>query len=175
MARIFTALALSLVLSATAHAANVGAKYGARNPRVCATRTAPAKGPIAAAQARQYFVCDNESETPSAVEGSTLHLVTDVNIQVGAGRPFMMGDDNTDTNVDEGIDPHYTVYPIRGGFVDWPCKPVGEFAPAGKNCSRTPMLHASGICFMSSFHEWHCNMFDINGTADDNLPPPKGG
>src|SRR5690348_10104578 len=55
--RIAAALAFTLAVSATAQAANVGAKYGARNPRTCATRTAPASGPISAAQARAYFIC----------------------------------------------------------------------------------------------------------------------
>lgn len=175
MIRITAALALTLALSATAQAANVGAKYGARNPRTCAMRTAPAQGPINAAQAKQYFICDNENETASSVGGSTLHLTTGVSVQVGAGRPFMMGTDDTGDNVTAGIDPHFTVYPIRGSFQNWTCKPISEFAPAGQNCSLMPMPHATGTCFMSSFREWHCNMTDFNASMQNNLPPPKGG
>jgi len=109
------------------------------------------------------------------VAGSTLFLVANVSVQVGAGRPFMMGTDDTGDNTDEGIDPHFTVYPIRGSFENWSCKPIGDTWLAGKNCSRIPMPHATGICFMSSFREWHCNMTDFNVSAQNNLPPPKGG
>jgi len=171
MAAVLTAAFLSTTSQA---AQNIGAKYGARNPHTCASRTAPAKGAISAAQAKLYFVCDNEGETPSSVGGSTLHLMTGVSVQVGAGRPFMMGSDDTGDNVTAGIDPHFTVYPIRGSFMNWSCKPISEFAPAGKNCSRIAMPHATGICFMSSFREWHCNMTDFNSSMQDNLPPPKG-
>jgi hypothetical protein len=167
-------IAAALLATSGAQAQHIGAKYQSRDPHSCASRTAPAKGPISAAQAKQYFVCDAEGESASSVSDSTLHLVTGVSVQVGAGRPFLMGTDDTGDNTDEGIDPHYTVYPIRGSFVDWSCKPVGEFNPAGRNCMRQAMPRATGICFMSSFREWHCNMQDITQPSQNYQPPPKG-
>src|ERR1051326_1322774 len=77
---------------------HIGAKYQSRDPHTCASRGAPAKGPISVAQAKQYFICDAEGESRSAVSDSTLHLVTGVSVQVGAGRPFMMGTDDTGDN-----------------------------------------------------------------------------
>ncbi len=163
-----------LAFAPSVQAQHVGAKYQSRDPHTCASRAAPAKGAISAAQAKQYFICDSEGESASSVSASTLHLVTGVSVQVGAGRPFMMGTDDTGDNTSDGIDPHYTVYPIRGSFIDWACKPVNEFNPAGKNCLRQAMPHATGICFMSSFKEWHCHMQDISQPSQNNQPPPKG-
>lgn len=168
-------LLLACVLAASgAQAQHVGAKYQSRDPHTCASRSAPAKGAISAAQAKQYFLCDAEVETASSVGSSTLHLETGVSVQVGAGRPFMMGTDDTGDNTSEGIDPHFTVYPIRGSFVEYACSPVDEYNPAGHNCTRQAMPHATGICFMSSFKEWHCHMQDISQAAEDKVPPPKG-
>lgn len=172
----FGILFTAAVFAASGAAAqqHVGAKYQSRDPHTCASRTAPASGPISAAQAKQYFICDAEIETRSSVDSSTLNLVTGVSVQVGAGRPFLMGSDDTGDNVADGIDPHFTVYPIRGSFTEWSCKPIAEAFPAGQNCSRQPMPHATGICFMSSFKEWHCHMQDLSQPAVDKVPPPKG-
>src|SRR5690242_729538 len=93
--------ATAVACTTSSEAAGVGANYASRDPHICASRTAPAKGPINAAQAKQYFQCDSEMLTERS-SGQVLTLVTGVSIQVGAGRPFMMGSDDTGDNVDEG-------------------------------------------------------------------------
>ena len=104
----------------------------------------------------------------------TLTLVTGVTVQVGAGRPFMMNSDDTGNNVDDGIDPHYTVYPIRGSFIHHTCYTLTSFdSGVGRNCLQQAMPHATGICFMSSFREWHCHMQDISQPMIDHQPAPK--
>lgn len=173
---IFAALAAAgaiVCATSSSEAAGVGAKYDSREPHTCVSRTTPAKGPINAAQAKQYLQCDTETLTQRS-SGQVLTLVTGLSVQVGAGRPFMMGSDDTGDNVDEGIDPHFTVYPIRGSFTEWTCYPLDAFGSGpGRNCTKQPMPHATGICFMSSFKEWHCNMQDISQPATNNLAAPK--
>lgn len=167
-------MAASLSLSPVAYAQGVGVKYGSRNPHNCASRNAPQKGAISPAQAKQYFQCDSEKEEASYSGDYKLSLVTDVSVQVGSARPFMMGSDDTGNNVRDGIDPHFPVYPIRGSFVSWSCSTLSAFnSGPGKNCIRQAMPHATGICFMSSFHEWHCHMQDISQPMESYKPAPK--
>jgi hypothetical protein len=172
-----TVFAVAFGIAAIAAAApamqHIGTKYGSRDPHTCTSRAAPAHGAISPALAKQYFTCDAEMESATS-GGHTLHLVTGVSVQVGAPRPFLMGSDDTGDNVDRGIDPHYAVYPIRGSFVDWACSEISEFAPAGKNCMRQPMPKATGICFMSSFKEWHCSMVDLSQSGQNGVAPPHG-
>ncbi len=171
------ALAAALAFACTAsssQAAGIGASYGSREPHTCVSRTAPKGGPINAAQARQYFQCDAEMLTARS-NGQALTLVTGVSVQVGAGRPFTMGADDTGDNVDDGIDPRFTVYPIRGSFTEWTCDRLDAFGSgAGRNCSKIAMPHAAGICFMSNTREWHCRMTDFNaGSPVQSQPAPK--
>ncbi len=171
---VFSTAAAALLLPLAAQAQGIGAKYGARNPHDCATRAAPQKGAISPAQAKQYFQCDSEKEIRSA-SGGWLALVTDINVQVGSSRPFMMGTDDTGDNTTDGIDPHFPVYPIRGSFINWSCYPLSSYVvERGKNCTRDAMPHATGLCFMSSFHEWHCHMTDFSPTSQRNQAPPQG-
>jgi hypothetical protein len=168
------AVAADFLLSMTAQAQAVGTKYASRNPHTCASRSAPQSGAISVAQAKQYFQCDNEKEGASYSGTSRLSLVTDVSLQVGGGRAFMLGSDATGDNANDGIDPHFTVYPIRGSFVNWSCSPLSSYGvEPGKNCIRQAMPHATGICFMSSFHEWHCHMQDISQPMQSNQPAPR--
>jgi len=171
----YTALAAAFAFVCVAsplNAAGVGAKYASREPHICASRKAPASGPINAAQAKQYFQCDAEMLTTRS-DGQALTLVTGVSVQVGAGRPFMMGTDDTGDNADDGIDPQFTVYPIRGSFTEWTCFEPGASGP-GHNCSKIMMPHAKGICFMSNSREWHCRMTDFSPESPVNdQPAPK--
>lgn len=179
MIRMICGAALAAVIAfvgatSIAQATGVGAKYASREPHTCASRTAPASGPITAAQAKQYFQCDTEKLATSSGDDMTLTLVTGLNVQVGAGRPFMMNSDNTGNNVDDGIDPHFTVYPIRGSFTHYTCHTLTAFnSGVGRNCLKQEMPHATGICFMSSFKEWHCHMQDISQPMTNHQPAPR--
>jgi hypothetical protein len=114
---------------------------------------------INAARAKQYFQCDSEKLATGVGADMTLTLVTGVTVQVGAGWPFMMSNDNTGDDVDDGIYPRFTVYPIRGSFTHYTCDTTTAFN--------------SGICFMSSFKEWHCHMQGISQPMSDHQPAPK--
>jgi hypothetical protein len=158
--------------TSSSQAGGVGASYGSREPHTCASRKAPASGAINAAQAKQYFQCDAEMVTTRS-DGPALTLVTGVSVQVSAGRPFMMGYDDTGDNMDDGIDPQFAVYPIRGSFTEWTCYQP-DASSSGHNCGKIVMPHAKGICFMSNSREWHCRMTDFSPEPPVNdQPAPK--
>jgi len=112
--------------------------------------------------------------------GNTLHLVDNVKVQVGSGRPF-----KARTDVNSEIDPSQPVYPIRGSYVRYACDvphlwPATNTSPAqntaGKNCRLTDQPHASGSCFRTTFGDWHCFMKDYDNTTTvlkTEIGPPR--
>jgi hypothetical protein len=165
-------VAVALIPAAAQAQRGVGAKFGARDPRTCATLKDPARGAITADQAKRYFICESELVARAAGGGDLLYLVSDVNIEVGKGRPFLES-----TDAWPNIDPAETVYPIRGSYVVWQCVPLGAInGEPGQNCSRSAEPHATGICYKDTFRDWHCEKFmDINTVGDGmkRYPPPK--
>ncbi len=96
---------LALAIAAIAQTGSA-AKFGARDPRTCASLKEPQKGAPTGEQMRKVFICQEEGVTRS----ETLHLVTNVTIQVGKARPFSM---QTDAWPDS--DPSQPIYPVQGG------------------------------------------------------------
>ncbi len=86
-------------------------KFGARAPRTCTDKSAPASGPITAGWARKYFICKAESYS-----GSTLYLVENVKVQVGGGVPY-----TPNLGAFHEIDVTVPLYPIRGSLVSYTC------------------------------------------------------
>ena len=171
------ALLILVVLTAGVHSLqaqpqDIGKKFGARDPRTCSSR----KATLSAAQARLYFICDTETVAdPAAESGGTLILLSDVKVELGSGRPFNMQSDSFGWATTNAIDPSQTVYPIRGSFNAWRCVKLGYFGgEAGKNCTKTPAPEAKGICFKSSFGDWHCIMSGAQSTGVERYPPPTG-
>ena len=115
---------------------SLGAKYGTREPKACATRTAPAKGALSADQARQYFICDAEHESTSH-----LFLVTNVKVQVApashpASRSILGGD----------LDPSQPIWDIRGSFTQYQCSQAATWDNAYSrthNCTMNDMPTAT--------------------------------
>ena len=89
--------------AAAARTAGPGAKYGARDPRTCSSRKAPASGSLSADQAKQYFICLSEGEGDDL-----LYVVSQVRVEVAKGRKF-----NHDTDGLLDGDATQTVYPYR--------------------------------------------------------------
>jgi hypothetical protein len=114
--------------------------YGARGPATCASRKEPARGAPSVEQAVKYFICDNESLVES-VDHYELHLVSDVRLEVGKGRPFDMFKDNQPADEDLNPSPRY---PIKGSFVAWTCGPVNSSQP-DKNCMKYVVQEATGL------------------------------
>jgi hypothetical protein len=152
--------------------AGAGAKFGARDPRTCASMKTPARGAPTGDQLKQIFICESENVSSSIASGELLHLVTDVNIEVAKGRPFQM---RTDAWPD--IDPSQLVYPIRGSYVMWQCVALGRInGERGKNCTKADQPHASGVCYKDTFGDWHCKFMDGNAgnPGMQRYPPPTG-
>ncbi|HZR01982.1 MAG TPA: hypothetical protein VFA81_02265 [Burkholderiales bacterium] len=182
MQKAFVALVLGLTLTSGATFAQkgAGAQFGARDPRTCASIKEPQKGAPTGEQMRKVFICQEEGVTNGS-GGQTLHLLTDVTMQVGKARPFMM---STDAWPDS--DPSKPVYPVRGGYNEWSCGVIGYMAyQKGHNCWKVEQPHASGICYNNSFGDWVCKFLDGNaktvtacpgngGATECMLPPPAG-
>jgi hypothetical protein len=155
------ALTLSAGLTLTDAQQGLGKPFGARDPRTCPSR----KDGLSVAQAKQYVICDYEKVLQPNTSTALLYLATDVTVQVGKGRPFNMRADSFGFATTNGIDPSETVYPIQGSFTGWYCSPLHLASDTGKNCSKVPQPAAKGICFKSSFSEWHCIMTDYAQSA----------
>ena len=158
-----------------------GAKFGARDPRTCASRKDPVKGAPSADQLKRYFICDAEGVNYAWGPGA-LTLVTDVTVEVGKGRPFNMALDSF-----PGIDPTQTIYPIRGKYTFWSCGELGKDGnEPGHSClNKNQHDNAEGICYRDSFADWHCKFLGktqtftnacpgTGGATACRIPPPTG-
>ena len=151
----------------------LGAKYGTREPKSCAARTAPAKGAPSPEQARQYFICDAEHEF-----GSSLFLVANVKVQVA---PVAHPPNQTIREINASdLDPSQPVWDIRGSLTQYQCSQTASWDnPYARthNCTVEDHPTATGYCFKNTFAEWHCVMSDIQHTGTNtqrNMLPPDG-
>ncbi len=164
-------LTLAAALPALAQP-GIGAKFGSRDPQTCASQKEPARGAPTGAQLREYFICDSERVTGSASSSRLLYLVTGVNVEVAKGRPFNMATDSW-----SDIDTSQMVYPVRGAYTQWQCVELGKInGDRGKNCTKWEYPHASGVCYKSTFGDWHCKLYDKDspGPGMERYPPPAG-
>src|ERR1019366_1712559 len=147
-----------------------GAKFGARDPRTCASRKNPVKGAPTADQLKQYFICDYEQVSYAWGPGA-LTLVADVTVEVGKGRPFNIVLDSF-----SGIDPAQTVYPIRGRYTLWNCGELGKDGnEPGHSCqNKIQNDNAVGICYQDSFGDWHCKFLGKTLTFTNACPGTGG-
>jgi len=153
------AAALLIGLPAAAQT-GVGAPFGARDPKTCASTAAPAHGAPSAEQARLYVMCGFEHAKGSGSLGE-LYLTDAVTVQVGKGRPFEYGDGQGD------IDVKAAVIPIRGAMTYYRCYPISSGHPNGQSCKKTEWPKAEGECYRTSFGDWRCYMTDtVSAKAD---------
>jgi hypothetical protein len=147
--------------------AGEGAKFAARDPRTCPDHIAPKRGAITPELAARYVTCEEEHAS-----ASTLYLVDSMKVQIGAGRKFQLLTDSYDE-----IDSGKPVYPIRGSYVRYSCSvPREMFGTVGKNCTLYDQPHASGVCYKTTFGDWHCSMKDLDHTLTTlrtAIPPPR--
>ncbi|MGI8788151.1 MAG: hypothetical protein ACR2HG_10360 [Pyrinomonadaceae bacterium] len=147
-------------------AQNVGAPYGAREPRTCADKTSPKTGALSGAKAVDYVVCAKEEETGL----NYLWLVEDVKVEVGKGRPYNPSADFGDP----GIDVKSLIYPIRGSYKSYQCMRLySDKTNTNRNCNYIDNPNAQGSCYRREFGEWKCTFTDYNSkTIAENVPPP---
>ena len=145
----------------------VGAKYGARDPRICTDVKNPKSGAIDADQATKYVICNQEG-----VLSDQLYLIENVKVTVGGSRPYNSFSDSYATSIDTTA----PVYPIHGSFDRYQCDKVSTVMEnTGKNCNFYRYSKAEGKCFKTTFGDWYCNMQDLsNPNAQTALPPPGG-
>ncbi len=130
-------IVVGIALSSVAFAqAQRGAKFGARDPRTCASIKEPQKGAPTGDQMTKVFICQEEGVTASVGGSETLHLLTNVNMQVGRGRPFSM---QTDAWPDS--DPSQPIYPVQGGYILWNCGVIGYAAIRRATTAQRPSSH----------------------------------
>jgi hypothetical protein len=150
----------------------VGAKFGTREPKTCASRTAPAKGAPSPDQARQYVICDTEH-----VLGTGLFLVTNVKVQVA---PASHSPTPSFVSMQADIDPSQPVWDIRGSLTQYQCtqtSPDQNAYARTHNCSVNDLPAATGYCYKNTFRDWHCVMGDPqNATLNtrEHVLPPEG-
>lgn len=147
--------------------AGVGAKYGARDPLTCSTKTAPQQGAISAELATQYFICQFEKVNGAGI----LFLAANVHLQVGK----TVGRARDVIMFPKDADPDSPVYPIRGSFDEYLCSVVDNSYPpdaSGHNCALWHETKATGQCYRTGFGDWSCMMVGSGSQQIDGQPPP---
>jgi len=164
---------------ANAAAAGEGEKYATRDPRTCASKTEPKAGAPSAEQAKAYLICGSAAHLGEGVDSfHLLVLMENVQVQVGAGRPFQ-GGGNSDVNMHD-VDVKYQIYPIRGSFDMYQCANVAPGDPwqsvrdPKKNCNLYHETKAIGSCYKTTFGDWDCTMVDPTASiAASNIAGPQ--
>jgi hypothetical protein len=152
---------------------STGAKYGTREPRTCADRTAPAHGAPSAAQATQYAICELEQGNGK----DPLSLVTNMKVQVASVShpPNLMTQELTAGN----IAPGEPIWDIRGSFTSYRCFALSSLIASNDfarthNCWVNEQTAATGYCWKNTFGEWRCGMIGSNINWKTNTLPPAG-
>ncbi len=128
----------------------VGARYGARDPSTCKSRTAPPT----AGNVRQYVHCGMEGVDA----GGNLVLLTNVTVQMASPRAFLYQQDSGK----DKIDVRAPVIDIRGGYKSYQCgKPVlsvamGVVTTTPGTCNSYDQPVAQGACYKDTFGDWNC-------------------
>lgn len=170
----FTAAMIFVVSGALtpAHAEAAGGKqYDTRDPFSCASTKAPAKGAPSPAQVSDYVRCNAISG--EKIAGGYISLFENAKFEIGKGKPFSSWDNGGDIAIDNSE----PVYPIRGSFDLYSCRPPGSMGyPAGRNCHLRKATAFTGNCFKTTFGDWSCQG---NTTGDglagvqEEIAPPK--
>jgi hypothetical protein len=151
----------------------VGAKYGARDPRTCASRTAPTHGAPSVAQATLYTICEME-------RGDGIHpldLITGLKLQVA---PVSHPANQVIREITASdLDPREPVWDIRGSYTAYRCFPLSSLTAGNAfarthNCWVTEQPAATGYCYKNTFGDWHCGLLGHSTDTKPNMLPPAG-
>ena len=144
-----------------------------RTNRTCPSRVSPQRGGISLEQARTYFICRYETFTgPLGKNGSGYNFVDDLKMQMAAARPPTRAD--LGLGYEEDINLNQPVYPIKVSYRGTDCSAYrpGEFGESGKgNCLVRDRVTGVGICFRSTFGEWHCKTRPMGSTPTRRADP----
>jgi hypothetical protein len=148
--------------------------YGTtRTNRTCPSRVNPQRGGISLEQARTYFICRYERFNGLLGKGnSSYSFVDDLKMQMAAARPPTRAD--LGLGYQEDINLNQPVYPIkvsyRGTFCD-ARNPESLREDRKGACLVTDEIKGVGICFRSTFGEWHCKTRPTGSTANYRAKP----
>ncbi len=147
-----------------------GADFGTnRQPRTCASRSAPIKGRISAAQAAIYVACDAENES-MRLSGS-INFIDILSLEV-APKPRRVN--GNDLSYFSQVDTSQPAYDLRGNVVSYTCYNV-SIRPykAGSNCSVRRIPQSRGTCLKNTFGEWFCSIDRYSQTVETKMPAPN--
>src|SRR5271169_6640633 len=114
-------------VSAHAQAANSGKDFDTREPFACKSKKMPASGGPSGSVLSDYVRCGNEK-----ISGGYISLFENMTVDIGKSRPYSAW---TDVG-NEDIDNSQPVYPIRGTYDAYSCRPPGSMGfPKGTNCT----------------------------------------
>jgi hypothetical protein len=151
-------------------AAQTGRDFGTnRQPRTCASRSAPSSGGISAAQATKYAACEDEGDSKSRLPG-TVNFVDILSLQVLKPRRV----NNIDVNrYGQGIiDENQPIYPIQGSANYYTCyNLLGGIYKRGQNCSVYRSTESRGNCYKTTFSKWACKL-SHSGQQETKVAPP---
>jgi hypothetical protein len=156
-------VALGLSVAASASHAQVGESFNSREPVACPSGDAAPKDKPTVEQAVLIFRCVNE------VVSGYLYLIEEVKLDIGGARPAQFGDNYPQ------IDRDRPVYPIRGSWVEYQCHNIKTYPGAApNNCAVFDKSNGAGICYVTTFGDWRCQM--QAGTVQqrpDWVPAPR--
>jgi hypothetical protein len=134
--------------------------------RTCPSRVNPQRGGLSLQQARAYFICRYETFTgPLGRNGSSYNFVDDLKMQMAAARPPTRAD--LGLGYEEDINLNQPVYPIKVSYRETYCaaRNPGDYGAAQEGmCNVRDRVTGVGICFRSTFGEWHCKMRPTGST-----------
>jgi hypothetical protein len=144
-----------------------------RTNRTCPSRVNPQRGGLSLEQARAYFICRYETFTgPLGRDGSSYDFVDDLKMQMAAARPPTRAD--LGLGYEEDINLNQPVYPIKVSYrhTDCPARNPGNYGADKEGmCLVRDRVTGVGICFRSTFGEWHCKMRPTGSTVQQWAKP----
>lgn len=148
-----------------------GAKYGTREPRTCASVTAPGRGAPSAEQAAQYVICGLERG-----DGSHPELLV-VNVKVQVAPVAHATSQPLEGFTTATIDLNQPAWDIRGSFTTYTCYALSSLIAQNDfarthNCDSADVLSATGYCYKDVFGGWHCGMSGVATNSQANVLPP---
>ncbi len=135
-------------------------EYQARGPRICTSVTKP---PLEW-EATVLVQCSMDSVAPAG-----LTLVQDVQQDMGAAMPFRSSSDAGMAEIDSKAE----VYPLRGSYVSYFCRAIGDGVAAGQNCTKSVVADGAGWCWKTSFGDWRCKMQGAVTKVESGVGAPR--
>jgi hypothetical protein len=131
--------------------------FGARMPRKCN----PVKHLPSEAEAAALAQCGTENGGEAGAFRPMIYLWQNVRVQMGTSRPYAYNADSHNSSIDTTS----KVYPIRVTGDQLSC--------TGKaTCMTSHADNAEGICYQTTFGDWHCSFSQVFGVTKSQVELP---